>query len=184
MSIGRLEEFSGSTNDRHSRARLWRLVCTWRTSAGPGNSTQIYLAIRSRSPMNASAPSMVAVAKSCCSSFVAAAIPRNSPAFRNNSSPRRTGGQAHLGFGVPAASHARVERRLEGKGLSPSESGLTWPGRRGSSIYYSQDRDGHLLEAAHAREFWRTSWLGPDNLEVASQRRRCLLPAELPATRR
>ena len=52
-------------------------------------------------------------------------------------------GQAHLGFGVPAASMSAWRERLEQKGI-PSESSLTWP-EGGISIYF-RDPDGHLLE--------------------------------------
>ena len=54
-----------------------------------------------------------------------------------------TSGQAHLGFGVPAASLPAWRERLEKKSIS-IESSLTWPGG-GTSIYF-RDPDGHLLE--------------------------------------
>jgi catechol 2,3-dioxygenase-like lactoylglutathione lyase family enzyme len=54
-----------------------------------------------------------------------------------------TSGQAHLGFGVPAASMSAWRERLERKGI-PIESSLTWPDG-GTSIYF-RDPDGHLLE--------------------------------------
>ena len=54
-----------------------------------------------------------------------------------------TSGQAHLGFGVPAASLSAWRERLEQKGV-PIESTLTWPDG-GKSIYF-RDPDGHLLE--------------------------------------
>jgi catechol 2,3-dioxygenase-like lactoylglutathione lyase family enzyme len=54
-----------------------------------------------------------------------------------------TSGQAHLGFGVPAASLSAWRERLQKKGI-PIESSLTWPDG-GTSIYF-RDPDGHLLE--------------------------------------
>jgi catechol 2,3-dioxygenase-like lactoylglutathione lyase family enzyme len=54
-----------------------------------------------------------------------------------------TSGQAHLGFGVPAASLSAWRERLERKGI-PIESSLAWP-EGGTSIYF-RDPDGHLLE--------------------------------------
>ena len=54
-----------------------------------------------------------------------------------------TSGQAHLGFGVPAASLSAWRARLEEKRI-PIESSLTWP-NGGTSIYF-RDPDGHLLE--------------------------------------
>jgi catechol 2,3-dioxygenase-like lactoylglutathione lyase family enzyme len=54
-----------------------------------------------------------------------------------------TSGQAHLGFGIPAASLSAWRARLEEKGI-PIESSLSWPDG-GRSIYF-RDPDGHLLE--------------------------------------
>jgi catechol 2,3-dioxygenase-like lactoylglutathione lyase family enzyme len=54
-----------------------------------------------------------------------------------------TSGQAHLGFGVPAASLSAWSARLEEKRIT-IESSLTWP-NGGTSIYF-RDPDGHLLE--------------------------------------
>ena len=54
-----------------------------------------------------------------------------------------TSGQAHVGFGVPAASLSAWRARLEEKGIA-IESSLTWPDG-GRSIYF-RDPDGHLLE--------------------------------------
>jgi catechol 2,3-dioxygenase-like lactoylglutathione lyase family enzyme len=54
-----------------------------------------------------------------------------------------TSGQAHLGFGIAAASFSAWRARLEERGIS-IESSLTWPDG-GRSIYF-RDPDGHLLE--------------------------------------
>jgi catechol 2,3-dioxygenase-like lactoylglutathione lyase family enzyme len=54
-----------------------------------------------------------------------------------------TSGQAHLGFGVPAATLSAWRARLEEKGIA-IESSLTWPDG-GTSIYF-RDPDRHLLE--------------------------------------
>jgi catechol 2,3-dioxygenase-like lactoylglutathione lyase family enzyme len=54
-----------------------------------------------------------------------------------------TSGQAHLGFGIPAASLPAWRERLQEQGV-PTESSLTWPDG-GTSIYF-RDPDGHLLE--------------------------------------
>ena len=85
---------------------------------------------------------MLAITKSCCSSFVAA-IPKERSCPLVSIPAHGTSGQAHLGLGVPSTSLPAWTERLEQMGIF-IESSLTWPDG-GTSIYF-RDPDGHLLE--------------------------------------